>query len=75
MNGKSNVDNEFRAFAREILNKEELSKNEAYEKKNLIILWLFETVAEIIKNIIIKDIDIKNLRKSNNYTNYLDFKS
>jgi len=39
---------------------------EAYEKKNLIILCLYETVAEIVKNIIIKDIDIKDLSESNN---------
>lgn len=52
-----------------------MSKTEAYEKKNLIILRLFETVAEIIKNIVVKDIDIKNLSESSNYTNYLDFEN
>ncbi|MFX1499511.1 MAG: hypothetical protein ACFFDH_00950 [Promethearchaeota archaeon] len=31
-------------------------------------------MAEIVKNIIIKDINIKDLRKSYNYVNYLSFK-
>lgn len=75
IHGYTNIDDKFRNFGRIILNKEDLSKIEAYEKKNLIILWLFETVAEIIKNIIVKDIDIQKLSESNNYTNYLDFKS
>ena len=75
IHGYTNVDEKFRNFGRIILNKEDMSKTKAYEKKNLIILWLFETVAEIIKNIIVKDIDIKNLSESNNYTNHLDFKN
>ncbi len=74
MHGRSNIEDDFRNFGRIILKKEDLSKDEAYYKKNLILLWLFQTIAEIIKNIIKKDIKIEDLRKSHNYTNYLEFK-
>ncbi len=73
IHGYTNIDVNFRNFGRVILNKEKISKDEAYEKKNLILLWLFETIAEIIKNIINKDINIEDLRESHNYTNYLEF--
>lgn len=75
IHGRTNTDENYRDFARLLLNKEELTKDEAFKKKGLILLWLFELIAEIIKNIISKDINIKDLRESHNYTNYLEFKS
>lgn len=73
IHGSTKIDEKFRDLTRVLLNKNDLTTSEAMSQKNLILLWLFEIMAEIVKNIIIKDINIKNLRKSHNYVNYLSF--
>ncbi len=73
IHGSTKIDEKFRDLTRVLLNKRDLTTSEAINQKNLILLWLFEIMAEIIKNIIIKDINIKDLRKSHNYVNYLNY--